>query len=107
VRKGHVAVRTCLGCLKRRPKADLIRLEARPDGLKICTQGGRGLYVCPDASCLHMALKRKDMKKLMGACVPSQDAGDLVRAVLGQNNLDGTCLEGVICGERSGGGAVG
>jgi predicted RNA-binding protein YlxR (DUF448 family) len=51
--------RTCLGCRRRRPKAELLRLVRRPDGRVESDRAaeGRGAYVCADAECLERALK--------------------------------------------------
>jgi predicted RNA-binding protein YlxR (DUF448 family) len=55
----HTPTRTCLGCRRRRPKGDMLRLVRRADG-RVDADGaanGRGAYVCPDAECLERALK--------------------------------------------------
>lgn len=53
--------RTCVGCRRVRPKAELIRLVRRPDGSVGPDAGapGRGAYVCRDeGECLARARKR-------------------------------------------------
>ena len=55
----HVPMRTCLGCRRRRPKCEMLRLVRRTDG-RVDFDGaadGRGAYVCSDAECLERALK--------------------------------------------------
>ena len=64
--RGHVPIRTCLGCRQRKPKQELLRFAAGPSGLEARTLGGRGRYVCRDASCLTRTLKRKDIGSLIG-----------------------------------------
>ena len=51
--------RTCIGCRRRRPKAEMQRLVRRADGrVEADAAGdGRGAYVCADAECLERALK--------------------------------------------------
>ena len=55
----HTPTRTCLGCRRRRPKGDMLRLVRRADGHVDADRAanGRGAYVCPDAECLERALK--------------------------------------------------
>lgn len=55
----HVPTRTCLGCRRRRPKRDMLRLIRRADGHveADATAGGRGAYVCAERECLERALK--------------------------------------------------
>jgi predicted RNA-binding protein YlxR (DUF448 family) len=52
-------VRTCLGCRRRRPKRELVRLVRAGDGrVSADARGaGRGAYVCRDTECLERALK--------------------------------------------------
>jgi predicted RNA-binding protein YlxR (DUF448 family) len=60
--KGHIPIRMCMGCRKRRKKAELLRftrtvvegtLRLNPD-----IRVGRGLYLCPDDACLKAVKKR-------------------------------------------------
>lgn len=59
--------RTCIGCRQVRPRAELIRLVRRLDGVvRIARTGsepGRGAYVCRDPRCLAEALKRGRLAK--------------------------------------------
>ena len=52
--------RTCIGCRKVRPQAELLRLVRGADGRVHVDSGGRaegrGAYVCPDPGCLGKAL---------------------------------------------------
>jgi predicted RNA-binding protein YlxR (DUF448 family) len=52
----HEPGRTCLGCRRRRPRAELIRIVRGPDGTGCFdVEGrlpGRGAWVCPDPGCL-------------------------------------------------------
>ncbi len=54
-----VARRTCIGCRRVRPKADLVRLVRGADGAvrPDPRAPGRGAYVCPDPGCVERALK--------------------------------------------------
>ncbi|MGI9539781.1 MAG: YlxR family protein [Miltoncostaeaceae bacterium] len=62
----HVPIRRCLGCGHRRPRAELVRFVAVPDGglarLRRDSDGtapGRGLYTCPDQGCFDRAVDRR------------------------------------------------
>jgi predicted RNA-binding protein YlxR (DUF448 family) len=105
--RGHIPIRTCLGCRQRKPKQELLRIAAGPAGFKACAQGGRGLYVCRDASCLARTLKRKDIGSLTGGPVTKEKLQVMVESLLGENALDDTHPERGIGRRRSGGGVVG
>lgn len=61
-RKGHIPVRTCIGCRKRREKGELLRFILTADGkaqqAEKKGQSGRGVYLCPDERCLKTARKK-------------------------------------------------
>ncbi len=49
--RGHVPVRMCVVCRRRRPKHELLRIVVTPEGFVLDESGkkpGRGAYVCPD-----------------------------------------------------------
>ncbi|MBW2622046.1 MAG: YlxR family protein [Deltaproteobacteria bacterium] len=56
-------VRTCLGCLKKRNKFELVRLAVDREGNAVWDAGqrrtGRGAYICPSRDCLNAAVKKK------------------------------------------------
>jgi uncharacterized protein len=53
-------VRTCAGCGRKAPKAELVRFVAR-DGVLTAgrTAPGRGVYTCRRLSCYERALSRR------------------------------------------------
>jgi len=104
---GHIPIRTCLGCRQRKPKQELLRVAAGPAGLETHPHGGRGRYVCRDASCLAKTLKRKDIGSLIGGPVTDEKLQVMVSGLLGENALDDTHPERGIRMRRSGGGVVG
>ena len=57
--KRAVPIRTCLGCRRRRPKAEMRRLVRAADGRVSADERapGRGAYVCRGPECLERALK--------------------------------------------------
>ncbi|MDA8160647.1 MAG: YlxR family protein [Desulfobacteraceae bacterium] len=58
---GPGPVRTCLGCGRRLPQAELVRLVAR-EGLVVADFGrvlpGRGGYCCPNAGCYRRLIRQ-------------------------------------------------
>jgi hypothetical protein len=65
-RKGHVPIRLCISCKKRKRKEEMLRFSLLADGSARVVEGknrtGRGVYVCPDALCLKMAKKRRNLE---------------------------------------------
>ena len=60
-RLAEVPQRTCVGCRRTRPKAQLLRLAATPDQVRLDPRQqlpGRGAYVCPDPDCVDAAARR-------------------------------------------------
>lgn len=103
MKKGHVPVRTCVGCLRRRPKRDLLRLVFTARGLRTGAREGRGLYLCRSESCLDMARKRKRLGRALSRGLSDAEVAEIRRMISGQNGLDGEGSEGVICCRSSGG----
>ncbi|MDP8960839.1 MAG: YlxR family protein [Actinomycetota bacterium] len=57
----HTPFRMCVACRKRRPRHELVRMAAGPDGVGLDVQRrlpGRGAYVCPDPTCIGAAKRR-------------------------------------------------
>jgi uncharacterized protein len=53
-------VRTCAGCGRKAPKAELIRFVARDGALAADPAGeGRGVYTCRRLSCFERARERR------------------------------------------------
>lgn len=56
---GAKTERTCVGCRRRRPKAEMLRVCKRKDGAVFVDSSGkspgRGCYVCPDGDCISEA----------------------------------------------------
>jgi len=63
VEKGHVPIRTCVGCRSKRKKEEMLRFVHTPEGIVFvrAKKGvhGRGFYLCPDILCFKMAQKKK------------------------------------------------
>ncbi|ACX52757.1 protein of unknown function DUF448 [Ammonifex degensii KC4] len=75
-RPKKVPLRQCVACEAMRPKGELLRLVRTPEGeVLLDTTGkkaGRGAYLCPDPSCLELALKKKRLEKSLGQPVPPE-----------------------------------
>jgi len=56
-----VPERTCIGCRRRRPSDELIRLKVSTGRLALGAggQAGRSAYLCPEPACLDKALSRR------------------------------------------------
>ena len=74
----HQPTRTCLGCRRRRPKREMVRLVRRATG-HVDADGaadGRGAYVCAEMECLERALKPLSDGNVL-------KAGDVIRLETG------------------------
>jgi len=62
-RKGHLPVRTCIGCREKKKKEEMIWLAQSPGGVVVVNRKrphqGRGFYLCPELRCLNMAKKKR------------------------------------------------
>lgn len=69
MKRGHVPIRTCIGCRRRRPAGEMIRLGAVGNMAMISCRrdnlSGRGCYVCPHERCIEAALKRGRLEKAL------------------------------------------
>ncbi|RUM36826.1 MAG: DUF448 domain-containing protein [Desulfobulbus sp.] len=66
MKKGHVPIRTCRGCGRRVPQAELVRFVVMngivwEDGEK--TMPGRGVYCCRNAQCQKRFDKKRKMQR--------------------------------------------
>ena len=79
--KNPYPTRMCAGCMKRRPKVELIRIVRTNDGKAIIDStkkaDGRGAYVCPDERCIAMAQKKNWFNRNLKCEVDKQIYSDL------------------------------
>ncbi|MEZ5138646.1 MAG: YlxR family protein [Acidimicrobiales bacterium] len=78
-------IRTCVGCRRRRPQADLVRVVADGDGSVAIgrTLPGRGAWLCrASTSCLDLAIRRHGLARSLRTSVSATAAAEL-RSVLG------------------------
>ena len=101
--------RSCAGCRKRRPQAELIRIVRRPDGRvvldltgsAILGRGsagrahggrapGRGAYVCLDEACVERAVRTSGFKRTLRVdYLPDGLREEILRAVGETKGIDG------------------
>ncbi|WP_250454757.1 RNase P modulator RnpM [Clostridium tertium] len=62
-----IPLRMCTGCMKMKPKKELIRVVKSPEGeVSVDLTGkksGRGAYICKDKECLEKAFKAKRLSR--------------------------------------------
>ena len=66
--------RTCIGCRRVKPQAELLRLVRGGDGRVMVdargTAPGRGAYACPTVACLEKALMRGRLAHALKGAAP-------------------------------------
>jgi hypothetical protein len=69
-KKGHIPIRMCIGCRKKRKKEEMVRFTQNSDGVVFINEekdlNGRGFYLCPDLACLKMAQKKNRLGRILG-----------------------------------------
>ena len=58
-------VRTCAGCGRKAPQAELVRFSAREGALIPGTTGGRGVYTCRRLACFERAASRRAFNRTL------------------------------------------
>lgn len=75
--KGHVPLRTCLGCGQVRPKQELLRIACNREGqIAIDPEArlpGRGAYVCRRPECGQLLQKKKALSRCWRRAVSGQN----------------------------------
>ena len=69
----RVPLRQCLACREKKDKRMLVRIVRAEDGIHLDPTGrknGRGAYVCRDAACMELAVKKHLLDKAFGMTVP-------------------------------------
>ena len=87
--RGHIPIRTCVGCRKRRPKSEMVRLTAGGADGGGRAHPGRGVYLCPDATCIEKGLGRSDVRKRLGASCIAETLESLATVTGTENHIDG------------------
>ncbi len=110
----HVPRRRCIGCGQVFEKMELIRLVKDAEGIRVDLAqraAGRGFYLCPQATCLARAVKRKhsllsgqgleDLGALLATELSRSVGADV--AALGRTGRLGAAEAQVILNEVAGG----
>ncbi|MFC2030833.1 RNase P modulator RnpM [Chloroflexota bacterium] len=70
-------MRTCIGCHRKKPKRELIRIVRTPEGtVEVDPRGkrsGRGAYLCADGNCLEGALVPERLARALKCSVSAVD----------------------------------
>lgn len=62
----HEPERMCIGCRKKTPKKDLIRLVKEDNNILLDKRGNalaRGVYICKSEECIILARKKKALSR--------------------------------------------
>ena len=82
-RPKHVPQRTCVACRRSTAKRDLVRLVRTPWGrVEVDTTGkqpGRGAYLCPNATCWELALKKDRLEAALKTKLTAEDRTSLLQ----------------------------
>lgn len=90
MKRGHLPLRTCIGCRQARPKPALLRLVQTDDGR--CTLdsnhrfSGRGSYLCLSVDCYQKALKKSSLKNCSNQDNIYQQISSMIHAANSKEN---------------------
>ena len=81
-----------MACRTRRAQADLVRVARRPDGTVLLDPArrldGRGAYLCPDAACWDLALRRGALQRALQKPLPAEITDTLEHADVAALRVD-------------------
>ena len=71
-----VPLRRCVGCNEQKSKKEFIRVIRTPEGEILLDESGkangRGVYLCPQKSCLQKARKAKRLERNLNVAIPDE-----------------------------------
>lgn len=80
--------RTCIGCMQKKDKKDLIRIVKNKENEifvdKTGKKEGRGIYICDNQECLEKAIKTKKIEKTFETKISEEIYNDLRGVILGK-----------------------
>jgi hypothetical protein len=88
---GAEPIRTCVGCGRKGPQRELMRLRAECERVVLDTargSGGRGAWLHPDPACLERAVKRRAFGRAFRAEGVRADAAALRAGLTGNARKD-------------------
>lgn len=73
--------RTCVGCMQKKDKKDLIRIvKNKQNDISVDKTGkkeGRGIYICDNIECLEKAIKTKKIERAFETKISEEICNDL------------------------------
>ncbi|HUY53783.1 MAG TPA: YlxR family protein [Candidatus Nanopelagicaceae bacterium] len=80
-------LRTCLGCRRRLPQTDLVRLRVSAGAVVIDPAGfrgpGRGAYICAKMDCWQAVVRRRALRHGLGPALAAADQTALAGTLAG------------------------
>ncbi|MFV0364691.1 MAG: RNase P modulator RnpM [Suipraeoptans sp.] len=80
-----IPMRKCVGCQELKNKSEMIRIvKTEDEGFLLDDTGkknGRGAYICPNISCLELALKTRGLEKSFKCTIPEKVYETLLEAM--------------------------
>ena len=78
--------RTCVGCMEKKDKKDLIRIvKNKANEISIDKTGkkeGRGIYICDNIKCLEKAIKTKRIERTFETAISEEIYNNLRGVIL-------------------------
>lgn len=72
----NIPLRTCMGCNKKKPKKELVRIVKNNKGQIFVDRTGkaegRGAYICDNIECLEKVIKSKRLEKVLEGNIPEE-----------------------------------
>ncbi len=76
MKQRKIPMRMCVGCHEMKPKRELLRVVRSPQGeISLDLTGkkpGRGAYVCRNADCFNIAVRKKQLERAFSAPVTEE-----------------------------------
>lgn len=80
-----IPTRTCIGCMEKKSKTELIRIVKNQIGeIKLDKTGklpGRGAYICDKTECLEKAIRSKKLEKVFETKIEENIYQDLKNTI--------------------------
>lgn len=80
-----IPMRRCVGCYANHPKSDMVRVVKDKENRVFLDRtgkaNGRGAYLCPDAKCLELALKKKALERSLETPIDAKTIEELKEAI--------------------------
>lgn len=87
--------RKCMGCNRKLPKNELLRIVRSPEGNVSVDRGGklsgRGVYICSDPKCFEKVKKSKRLETVLEVHIPDEVYLDAEKAI---SERQGDCENG-------------